>query len=211
MVPVLDHDDSLPLGVGAGDLDRVLDGLGTPVTRITLPDGTYRFGNLPPGNYRVVEDQPAGYGSLGDTDGPNDNVIGNVTALTVTGGATATGNNFVDVEFGTISGSVTANGGPLAGITLALLDRFGNPVLDGSGHPITTVTGSDGSYIFTGIMPGSYRIRQTQPFGYDSFGDGDGGDPDLIGDVSPVTVLPGGNNAAIAAADRKSTRLNSSH
>ena len=55
----------------------------------------------------------------------------------------------------------------------------------------TTVTSGTGFYQFTGVRPGIYQVGQTQPFGYDSFGDIDGGDINIIGDVTPIELSPG--------------------
>lgn len=159
-----------------------------PITATTATDGSYGFGNLPPGIYGVVETQPIGYNSVSDKDGGNPNEI---RPIVVAAGVPNADNNFIDIQFGSIHGSVSANGKPLAGVTLTLLDHDGNPVLDGHGNPSTTVSGADGSYTFSGIVPGSYQVQQTQPFGYNSFGDRDGGNLNVIGDVTPITVLPG--------------------
>ena len=42
---------------------------------------------------------------------------------------------------------------PIAGVTLILTDADGNPLLDTNGDPITTVTGANGYYQFTGSAP----------------------------------------------------------
>ena len=178
----------------------VLDGSNQPVTTLSAANGSYGFGGLPPGTYRVVQDQPANYGSVSDTDGANNNAIGDQTPLMVSAGNNHGGNNFVEIQLGSISGFVRVGSAPLAGITLTLLDDAGNPV-DGDPNtpgiqPVTTVTDSNGHYIFTGVIPGNYRVAQTQPQGYNSFGDQDGGDLDIIGDVTRISVLPGQENAA---------------
>ncbi len=171
-----------------------------PVTTTTAPDGTYTFNNVLPGSYQVAETQPSGYGSVSDVDGGNPDLIGNTTPITVAPGQAVTGRDFVDIQLGSITGFVFVGSSPLAGVTLTLLDSSGNPV-DGDPNtpgvqPLTTTTASDGSYTFSNVTPGSYKVAQTQPFGYNSFGDKDGGDLDVIGDVSPITVLPGQTNAA---------------
>ncbi len=195
-----DGDGDIPLaGVVVqllhGSGNPVLDGLGAPVTTSTAANGTYSFGNLLPGNYQVVEVQPGNHNSVSDTDGPNDNVIGNVDPIVVTGGQNNGGNNFVEIELGAISGHVYVGQDPLANVTLTLLDEFGIPV-DGDPNapgiqPIEAVTDSLGRYQFTGIAPGVYQVAQMQPYGYNSFGDIDGGDIDIIGDVTPITIVPG--------------------
>ncbi|WP_341405633.1 SdrD B-like domain-containing protein [Luteolibacter soli] len=183
---------TLALLDGAGQ--PVLDGSNQPITTVTAANGSYFFGNLLPGSYQVAETQPASYGSVSDVDGGDLDAIGNVTVITVAPGQHVTGRDFVEIRFGAISGFVFAGSDPLAGVTLALLDENGDPVLDGNGDPITTVTGPDGSYRFDGVFPGTYKVAQVQPHGYDSFGDADGGDINLIGDVVPIVVLPGETN-----------------
>ncbi len=163
-----------------------------PITTTSAPNGSYSFINLAPGTYGVLETQPAGYASLSDKDGGN---LNEIRPVSVVAGTTNTGNDFVEIQLGAISGFVHVGGNPLNGVTLALLDISGNPVLDGNGHPITTVTGVDGSYTFSGVIPGSYKVAQVQPEGYDDFGDADGGDLNIIGDVTPIVVLPGQTNA----------------
>lgn len=178
--------------------DPILDGFGDPVTTLTLADGSYQFGGLPPGDYCVVQDQPAGYASVSDTDGPNDNVIGNVVPITVTAGANNGDNNFIEIELGTISGTVLAddddNGSgdsPVSGVVLNLLDGSGNPVLDGFGAPIQVATNASGFYQFTLVPTGSYRVSQNQPAGYASVSDVDGANNNVIGDETPIIMTPG--------------------
>ena len=55
----------------------------------------------------------------------------------------------------------------LEGVTLALW------LLDGLDYVptgLTALTGADGSYRFEGILPGTYRVAETQPEGYESVG-----------------------------------------
>lgn len=176
----------------------VLDGLGQPVTTLTLVNGTYTFPNVVPGQYCVAQDQPTNYNSVSDTDGPDDNVIGNVTPITVTGGNNNGGNDFIEIELGVIGGYVRAdtdiNGSgdaPLSGVILNLLDGFGNPVLDGLGAPIQVATDSNGFYSFTLVPTGTYRVSQNQPAGYGSVSDVDGANNNLIGDETLIVMTPG--------------------
>lgn len=76
-------------GNGTGDTLRggatlsLLDGNGSPilgpgnvpVTTVTASDGTYSFGDLPPGTYRVAKTPDSGYRSLSDKDGGNPDLI----------------------------------------------------------------------------------------------------------------------------------------
>ncbi len=194
-------------GTGDAPLEGVevtlLNADGDPVaTTTTAADGGYSFTGLPPGVYSIQETQPAGYASVSDKDGGDPDLIGDAAPVVVTAGNVNSGNDFIEVQFGAISGFVlvdTDHDGtgdePLAGVPLSLLDASGNPVTDGNGDSITTTTAADGSYLFSGLIPGGYRVAQTQPVGYDSVNDSDGGDPDLIGDPSPIIVLPGATNS----------------
>ena len=172
-----------------------------PVTAITAADGSYAFAGLAPGTYGVRETQPAGYGSVSDSDGGDPNEI---RPLVVSAGTANAGNDFIDIQFGSIAGSVRkdtdGNGSgdsPLAGVTLTLLNGSGIAV-DGDPNtpgiqPVTAVTALNGSYHFANLYPGFYQISETQPAGYVSVSDVDGGNPDLIGDVIPLGVAPGQN------------------
>ena len=176
----------------------VLNGLGQPVTTLTQADGSYQFGGLVPGEYRVAQNQPLNYASVSDTDGANNNLIGDETPIVVVGGQNNGGNDFIEVQLGSISGYVRAdidNNGSgdtgLPGVVLRLLDSAGNPVLNEFSTPVTTFTGIDGSYQFTLVPPGSYRVAQNQPSGYASVSDVDGANNNLIGDETPIVVTPG--------------------
>ncbi|MEZ4866465.1 MAG: SdrD B-like domain-containing protein [Caldilineaceae bacterium] len=47
----------------------------------------------------------------------------------------------------------------IANVVVSLLDGAGNPVLSGSGAPMTTTTNSEGYYLFTNLLPGNYIVR----------------------------------------------------
>jgi uncharacterized repeat protein (TIGR01451 family) len=176
-----------------------------PVTATTAADGSYAFTGLAPGVFGVAETQPSAYLSVSDKDGGNPDEI---HPIALSGGQTSSGNDFIEIEPGVISGHVFAGATPLSGVTITLLDENGDPV---DGHPgtpgvqpLVTVTDGNGFYQFSGVRPGIYQVGQTQPYGYDSFGDIDGGDLDIIGDVSPISLLPGqhsGNNNFIETLD----------
>ena len=194
-------DSSLPgvvLNLLNGSGNPVLDGFGDPIRVASGAGGFYSFTLVPVGNYQVSQNQPSGYGSVSDVDGANNNVVGDQTPIVVTPGLVVTDRNFVEIRLGSISGYVYVDASPLAGVTLTLLDAFGNPV-DGDPNTsgiqlVTTVTDSNGFYRFNGVMPGLYQVGQTQPFGYVSTGDADGGNFDIVGDLTKILVLPGVEN-----------------
>jgi hypothetical protein len=99
-------------------------------------------------------------------------IVRNVSAVVTPGyvvsldGSASTGNNFVDVQLGQVSGrvfdDVTRDGSSRpakpgrAGVTVYVdLDRDGR--LD-PGEP-ASVTGPDGYYAFAGLAPGAYQVR----------------------------------------------------
>ncbi len=146
--------------------------------------GAYEFLNLPAGSYVIVESQPPGYSSSGDTAGANDNRIPVVvSALT-----TYAGNNFFDyltppVSYSSIAGKVwndadasaTVNGGEVGieNVPVDLVeDTNGNGIAD-PGEPVvsSTLTAADGSYSFTGLNAGNYVVVENDLFGWYSTAD----------------------------------------
>jgi uncharacterized repeat protein (TIGR01451 family) len=102
------------------------------------------------------------------------------------------------IQLGSITGTVwedTDNDNigdtPIEGVVLSLVDGSGQPVLDESNQPVTTVTLADGTYGFAQLPPGTYGVIETQPAGYASLSDKDGGDPD---EIRPITVVSGQTN-----------------
>ena len=49
------------------------------------------------------------------------------------------------------------------GVTVALLNEDGTPVLDANGDPMTVVTDEKGAYQFVGLAPGAYRVVIVDP------------------------------------------------
>lgn len=139
---------------------------GTVVRTVnTGPDGRYEFTDIEADDYVVVEQQPLGYGDAEEHRA-------NRATLTVGVGAPVTPINFGE-RVGSLAGSVyndtNGNGGrdadepaiPGVTVTLAGSDARGNAVT------LTTVSGDDGSYLFTGVPGGTYNVVETQPAGYD--------------------------------------------
>src|SRR5690606_22331109 len=115
-------------------------------TVVTGSDGSYSFGDIPAGDYVIVEIQPEGYG-----DAPENPT--NRVPISVGVGDPATPVNFGE-RAGSIAGLVyndTNNNGiregdepAIPGVTLTLTgtDARGNAV------NLTIVSGPDGSYVF---------------------------------------------------------------
>jgi serine-aspartate repeat-containing protein C/D/E len=152
------------------------DADGNEVAQVqTNEAGFYRFSDLRPGNYRIVETQPDGYvdgkDSVGTIAGQS---IGFVDSETDTFSeiVLGAGKHGIDYDFGellpaSIAGQVIvdSNGNcivdaeldrPLPGVEIQLLDADGN-VLQ------STITDDDGRYRFEGLTPGIYSIREIQP------------------------------------------------
>lgn len=175
--------DGSETGIGSVDVRlRGLDHLGNSVdiTIQTQPDGSYLFDNLRPGVYRVNETQPTTalngkdyldgtdtIGSAGGDDSINDE-FSNINLATGTE-TNSTGNNFGELEEVELSGFVwhdSDNDGirevgevGIGGVDITLSGVDDQGVVS----PVTIQTNPDGSYAFTGLRPGEYRIVQTQP------------------------------------------------
>ncbi len=175
-------------------------------TATTDENGDYCFEDLPPGEYKIREQQPDGFDdgkdTLGQVNGQTNGEHGNDEFCVITLGAGDEGTeyNFGELRLAEISGFVhvdndgdcefgtTPSDRPIAGSTLELLDADGNVIA-------TTTTANDGSYSFKGLLPGTYSVRQVQPDGFFTGGEvvGDGGG--IAGEnlLSNITVESGQN------------------
>jgi uncharacterized repeat protein (TIGR01451 family) len=151
------------LGIGGVTVD-LYDGLGALIdTRVTNASGAYSFLNLVPGDYTVVETDPAGYVST--TPNSVDVALPSGGAETadfgdqpIAGGLPA---SVGGVVYDDLNGNGTQDPGEpgIGGVTVALLDSLGAAVG-------TRTTAADGSYSFTGLTPGVYSVEETDPGGY---------------------------------------------
>ena len=142
---------------------------GTVVVASTTTDsnGDYQFTVVPPGDYVVVEtNSPAfptdvsDYDTKSDGDvSDSDTTVDNAVKVTLTPAEDDIGNDFVDSAKGAISGIVTnESGGPLANATVTLVYPNGTTTV--------VVTGPDGVFVFTGLEPGNYTVKETNPPDY---------------------------------------------
>jgi protocatechuate 3,4-dioxygenase beta subunit len=149
-------------------------GAGISQTQLTASDGSYQFLNLRPGTYKVTETPPAGYldgkdtaGSAGGTAGPEE-----ISGIALGVNITAVNYNFAELTPGALSGFVyldqdnngvkeTSESG-IARVTVSLTGTDDRS----AAVSVTQKTGSDGSYSFTNLRPGSYQITETQPSAY---------------------------------------------
>jgi protocatechuate 3,4-dioxygenase beta subunit len=157
--------DGIQNGTDAGlagwtiQLDKDANGT-VDATTITGAGGAYSFTGLAAGTYRIREVNQAGW--IQTTVNPAD--------ITIVSGVNSTGNNFGNFQLGAISGQkfndVNGDGiqngadAGLAGWTIQL-DKDANGTVDS-----TTVTGAGGAYSFTGLVSGTYRIREVGQAGW---------------------------------------------
>lgn len=155
-------------------------------TTTTDASGGYSFSGLPAGSYRVLMPAlPAGTthgvtsaGTLGGAPNGTPTAPGaapaSIASIVVAANQSTAHHNFPLVADIRIAGRVYEDrdfdgqfGGPdvgLPGSTLGLVgtDAFGNAITR------YTTTNASGQYSFTGLAPGNYTVRQTQPLGYTS-------------------------------------------
>ena len=172
---------------------------GEPSTTSNATTGAYSFTGLAAGTYHVIEVNPSGYTSTGDTQGTNDDKID----VTLAAGASSTGNNFFDQQTnasisGTTYNDVNGNGSydagdtALTGVTV-YLDLNNNSAQD-SGEPSTTSNATTGAYSFTGLAAGTYHVIEVNPSGYTSTGDTQGTNDDKIDVTLAAGASSTGNN-----------------
>jgi hypothetical protein len=150
----------------------LLDGSDAVVaTALTDSNGNYVFTDVLGGPFKIVETQPAGYGEGLVTS--SDMIAGDLIP-----GDTSTGNDFSEAA-ATIAGRVFVDGtsAPLGNVTIELLDSTNTVIA-------TTVTATDGTYMFADLIAGDYQVREIQP---SVFGPGVVEADNLI----PVTVAAG--------------------
>ncbi len=163
-------------------LQQLVDGnyTNTGRTTVTAADGSYRFADLLPGTYRVVETQPSGYYSVGASAG---NVSGTIrgsvldsdtiTGIELLGGEDSVDNDFAEAAPARLSGHVyhdADNDGVFdsgeAGIAGATVQAI-RVLTDGSvAETLSTTTAADGSWAVTNLRPGSWKVVEVTPSGY---------------------------------------------
>jgi len=153
---------------------QVKDSTGIVVgTAITDTNGNYSF-TVAPGTYSVTVTTPSGFVATSANQGTNDAidsdfVNGASSPITVLGG---TSNPTIDAGYYQMASlgdrvwlDSNANGvqdsgeAGVAGVTVQLLNAAGNVVS-------TLTTGTNGDYLFTNLVPGTYSIRVVAPNGY---------------------------------------------
>ncbi|MBI2481560.1 MAG: carboxypeptidase regulatory-like domain-containing protein, partial [Planctomycetia bacterium] len=167
-------------------------------TTLTSPDGSYGFTGLVAGTYTVTEQQPSGWLDGKDTAGVIANqTVGTaandqISGITLRWGDTATQFNFGEFLGASIAGIVHADTDRdcivdagetrLAGVTVELLNEQGDVIA-------TQLTNDNGEYEFTGLTPGTYSIRETQPGGYFDGGEVVGSGGGVVGASDLLTSI----------------------
>jgi protocatechuate 3,4-dioxygenase beta subunit len=166
----------------AGVTIQLFTQAGTFITqRTTDASGNYRFADLPPGFYRVVEIDPSNVVSVAAAAGAGGVVLdANTVSVTLAANVDSSGNNFLDraltpQNLGTITGRV-------------LRDTNGNGVPDAgdAGQPGVTVqlvtgslrgfviaqavSGASGGFAFINVPAGTYRLFKLTRLGSVSLG-----------------------------------------
>lgn len=206
--------------------DNVADGAAIQTTSSDV-NGSYRFNNLPAGNYIVGVVVPDGYRSSTlngvdpdnntdlDDNGNNTVVSGEVrgNAITLTAGAETleSGNYNHTYDFG------FAGTGRIGDFVWKDLDAdgvqdSGEPGLAGvtvtlthpNGTTITVVTDANGAYSFNNLAPGTYNLAFSTPSGYVAVSADKGGDDSKDSDpvngiVSNLVLAPAQTNLTVDA------------
>jgi hypothetical protein len=124
----------------------------------TAADGTYSFTNLPQGTYRIFAAFPAGFTQSTPTPGVIDANVGGVNP-TIDFGLfrpfNLGGIKFNDANANGVRDSGEAG---VAGVTIQLFNAQGTLLNE-------TTTTANGSYLFTGLTAGTYRVREVTPTG----------------------------------------------
>lgn len=162
---------------------QLLNDLGVVVaTTTTGSNGGYKFSDLKPGTYSVLEPvQPAGTangktlaGTVGNGGSAGTPTAQNIAPSAIAGivlppGTASIGNDFAEVPAGRqVSGRVFADANndgvfntgadrPLAGVQVVLTGVDFNGIAVG---PTTAVTDSEGRYSFTGLAAGTYIVSE---------------------------------------------------
>ncbi|MBI1249078.1 hypothetical protein GC197_14700 [bacterium] len=166
---------------------------------ITDDNGYYEFTNLVKGQYRIEELQPFEYmdgldtaGTIfGTTVGAAVNPGDQINTIDVKWGDQGIEYNFGEIKLGSLSGYVyhdlnvdghKDSGEPgIADVTVTLINTDTNDTY-------VTITDENGYYEFQNLIPGNYRVLETQPIAYQDGLDEAG---TINGSVRGVAVNPG--------------------
>ena len=169
--------------------------------------GNYQIGGLGAGTYHVY---------LGDAFCPTDqpgpafapqwykgqHSLATATDVTVTAGAATTGISATLRANGTITGTVTHQGNPVAGecVTAYPVSPTPDPLFDGTLNPVIGVTASGGGYSLIDMLPGKYQVRFSIGCGASGFADQWWHNAPSQGSATTITVAADGAVTGINAS-----------
>lgn len=185
----------------SGVVLKLFDATGNDTGKRATTDaaGHYKFTNLAKGTYTVVEihpvawldgkDTPGNSGGVADGSPPGDKI----SQITLTWGTDGIEYNFGELLPGSIAGRVHVDphedcdfdnpeNNWLEGVQIDLLNAQGNVIA-------TTYTDEDGKYLFDGLRPGTYGVREHQPTQYFDGGERVGSEGGTSSDVPGVYSL----------------------
>ena len=180
-----------------GDFDTGDDVvLQTATSHVT--DGTYTFGGLAPGQYRVEVTPPGTMVVTGSNPLPI-TLMPNETETADFGFNSNKMASIGDTVYEDLNGNGVQDPGEfgVAGITVKLYKDDGNGTFEpaNDGPPVVQVTNSAGIYDFTALDPGTYFVDVISGPAYSETGDQEGSpsDPDNItgNELAPITVADG--------------------
>jgi protocatechuate 3,4-dioxygenase beta subunit len=159
-IKFLDANENGEMDTGETGLAGVTITLNGGNAKQTGSDGRVCFDGLEPGRYTISEIVPAGYHATTQTSYTKDICwdqkvtvyFGNAPDIVLKG--SISGHKYNDVDG---NGAYSAGDLPLAGVTIELWT--------GGVLVATTTTAADGSYSFTGLEPGDYKVKEIVPLG----------------------------------------------
>lgn len=159
------HDDGEPPVGGVEVHLRASDGTSIGPPTFTDLHGRYAFMDVVPGDYVVEETVPDGWAASSPT----------TYSVTVTGGKTEVVEPFLNVELVTVAGLKYDDANANCIRDLENTEETGLPGWEIELHRLngaewsveaTTVTGLNGAYEFTGLWPGTYRLKEVLKEGW---------------------------------------------
>ncbi len=229
----------------AGVTIKLLDLDGNVVaTTQTDAEGNYKFDDVPVGDYKIMGVAPDGTEFTIQDAGSDDSIDSDVDANGMSSVISVTADSETDIDLGvcekpdpgSLSGryfcdvdrdDIDNNNGDepgIQGVLVTLLNAAGDPVLDGGGNAITTLTDADGNYQFTDLEPGTYGVKFEDPDAVlagkelvnPNVGGDDTSDSDAIGDttmsvIENIVVVSnednGDNDAGVRDSDPMTAEL----
>ncbi len=181
---------------------HLLDAAGATVASTTTnATGTYLFNDLKPGTYSITVIAPANHLFSPQNIGADDAVDSDVSSagasgpyVLVTGRRNSTADAGLYPAPASLGGLVWIDGDTdgVRGETETVVSGVSVTLLGADGATVaTTTTGPDGSYVFTGLAPGSYSVRVGLSAGYEFTVQDAGSDDAIDSDVDVTSGVTG--------------------